>query len=75
MCSVIVAYLLGDPFKENMTFFAPNIEKMSKIVQDIFKYSVQLSVLPATLAEKLGIPAWKNFAQAVNLSALTGMLK
>lgn len=64
----MMSFTLGRSFHDNVDKFLPNVEKLALVVKDIFKWSVKLSILPATLASSLNLPVWNNFVTAVDES-------
>lgn len=66
MFLAVVAILLGDVYEECTDILQAEVEQLASIVNLIFQTSGKLSLLPASLAATLRLPAWKNFVKAAD---------
>lgn len=64
--NVITAVLLGgDGYIAARGRLESTLEKLANTVSSVFESSVKLQLLPAVLAQKLQLPAWKRFVRCV----------
>jgi hypothetical protein len=62
----MMAVLTGDKYSEYQQRLEDMVDHFASVVHLIFEESARLSLIPATLAAFLKIPAWKNFVSAID---------
>ncbi|XP_026477076.1 cytochrome P450 315a1, mitochondrial-like [Ctenocephalides felis] len=69
---VMVAALLGSAYEPSRHILEPTLEKFGRIVHEVFLHSAKLTVIPAEIAEKFQLPAWRRFVRAVDTTLSLG---
>lgn len=70
--AVTVAVLMGDKYSKNQPRIEDMVEHFTSFIHLIFQESARLSLIPATVAAFLKIPAWRNFVSAVDEALAVG---
>lgn len=64
--TAVIAVVLGDAYSECSSMLEAETNELASVVNNIFKTSAKLSLIPATLAAKLRLPAWRHFIKAAD---------
>lgn len=68
----MVAALLGSAYESSRKILEPTLEEFGCVVHEVFLHSAKLTVIPAEIAEKFRLPAWRKFVRAVDTTLSLG---
>ncbi|XP_014231427.1 cytochrome P450 315a1, mitochondrial [Trichogramma pretiosum] len=65
---VLLATLMGTPWSAYRPRVSSELGRLSRCLSGMFEHSVVLARLPATWAQRLGLPAWRGFVAKTDYS-------